>query len=563
MLGAFRDPPDAGQAARVRAALDAAARIGHALGLYLHPLNSQKFGPPGSADPRNEEVRAHAFATLAAWMDAVGDHPAMLHLLLNSEYTVRARRPAAPDARWWREQEGSAALTAELAREARRRRPELLVWTDPWRDAPVRVPPGIDCLGSWTYPHPHPLRQWIVPFLRAGAGPGRKVMQTISLWQAARWSASAEEAGDWRILPPDPAAMALWLAFAQAPDILSVYAPSTADPFAQPPQNERIFSPSSWTALKSVHDRAVAPFGPVLKACRPAPARVALLLSAESVLAVPTASRAPGWDGELAWPVVAMLVTQGFPFDVLLEEDFAEGNPAQAYEATVVPFSARLPDAVRRKLAGTRVIDRAFDVAFLRGVDGGLASRIAAADGASRLARLSAELARALPATARQARHDPDQAVGHHDGGAARWHVVVNLALAGPAGATFRERGVAREAELSLRLADGAVLIDAIARKPLPARHANGFATFSVVLPAAGGMVIAALPAPPGPPRLERHVGGAILRAPFAGVMPYDVTVGGTTKRIATGRDGARVVAARGRLTATCALTGQAAALDI
>lgn len=547
----------------MRAALDRAERAGHALGLYLHPLLSRQFGPAGSADPADPAVRAHAHAMLEAWMQAVGDHPGLRHLLLNSEFTVRARRPSPATTRWWRHDEGSAQLTAELALAARRRRPDLLVWTDPWRDAPVRVPPGITALGSWTYPHPHPLRQWIVPFLRAGAGSGRQVMQTVSLWLATRWTATAEETGSWRILPPDPAAMALWLAFAQAPDILSVYAPSAADPFAEPPQDPATFSPASWTALRGVHDTAIAPFGPVLRACRPAAARIALLLSAESVLAVSGAARPPGWDGELAWPVAAMLVMQGFAFDVLLEEDFADSDPLSGYDAVVVPYASRLPEAVRRRLAGRRVIDRAFDVAFLRGVDGGLANRIAAAEAAARLAGLADELGRVLPASARLARHDPDLAVGHHDGGAVSWHVAVNLALSGPPGATFRDRGVARDTVLHLRVPDRPLLIDAGRAVRLDAALGDGFARIEPALPAAGGVVIAALPGPPGPPRLERHGSGVLLRAPFSGVMPYDVEIAGTRQRIATGRDGTRALAAAGSVAVTCVLSGQSARLDI
>jgi len=278
---------------------------------------------------------------------------------------------------------------------------------------------------------------------------------------------------------------------------------------------------------------------------------------------VPTAARAPGWDGELAWPWAAMLVMQGFPFDVLLDEDFSGQNPAERYEAIVVPFAARLPELVRRRLAATRVVDRAFDVAFLRGVDGALANRIGAADAAARLARLSGELARLLPASGRMARHDPDLAVGHHDGGAVSWHVAVNLALAGPQGATFREQGVAREAACALRPPAGAVLFDALARRPLAARAADGFAETRLALPAAGGTLIAALPGAPGPPRLERSASGAVLHAPFAGVMAYDLVLDGAGRRIATGRDGTYQLAGRGRLVATCALTGQSAALDI
>lgn len=519
----------------MRAALDQAQAIGHAMGLYLHPLLSARWGAAGQADPADAAVQAHAMATLDGWMQAVGDHPALAHMLLNSEYAARWQRPA-------------AALTAAMARAARARRPDLLTWTDPWRDAPVRVPPGVDCLGSWSYPHPHPLRPWIVPFLRAGAGPGRRVMQTVSLFLPARWAAAAEESGAWRLLPPGPAAIALWLALAQAPDILSVYAPSTVDPFAGGAL------PEPWAALKAVHDAAILPFGPVLKACRPAKPSVALLLSAAAVAALPTAARAPGWDAELAWPVAAMLVMQGFPFDVLLDEDLSR---ALDYQALVVPFGAA------PRSAGARTVTPGFDLGFLRLVDGGLANRVGAAEAATRLARMSAQLAAQLPPAARLARHDPDLAVGHHVGGAVGWHVAVNLALQGPAGATFREQPVARRATLALRAAPGTVFFDALARRPLPARFADGFGEVSLDLPAAGGAIIAALPGQPGPPRLEAAAGGALLRAPFAGVMPYDLEAAGATRRIATAADGTARIAARGRVRATCALTGQSAALDI
>lgn len=534
----------------MRAALDQAQAIGHALGLYLHPLLNPRWGAPGSADPADPAVRAHAMATLDGWMAAVGEHPGLAHLLLNSEYA----------ARWQRQ---TAQLTAEMAKAAKARRPGLLTWTDPWRDAPVRLPPGVDALGSWSYGHPHPLRLWITPFLHAGAGAGRKVMQTASLFVPARWSASGEEAGAWRILPPDPAALSLWLAFAQAPDILAVYAPSTADPFAQPPQDPLTFSPSTWPALKAVHSAAIAPFGPVLRQCRPVRAGIALVLSAPALAAVPAAARPPGWEAELAWPVAAMLVMQGFPFEVKLDEDFSAPGALAADQAAVVPFAAGLPDALRRALAGRRVIAPSFDLGFLRLVDGGLANRLGAEEAASRLARLAEGLARELPPAARMARHDPDLAVGHHAGGAVTWHVAVNLALAGAAGATFRDRGVARRAGLGLRAAPGTMFFDARARRALPARFADGFAELALDLPAAGGAIIAALPGEPGPPRLEPAPGGALLRAPFAGVMAYDLATGGVTRRVATGADGTHAIAARGPIRATCALTGASAALDI
>lgn len=528
----------------MRAALDQAQAIGHALGLYLHPLNSTRFGAPGSADPRDPAVRAHALATLEGWLGALADHPGLAHLLLNSEYAARWHGPA-------------MALTAEMARAARTRRADLLVWTDPWRDVVVRVPPGVDCLGSWTYGHPHPLRQWIVPFLRAGAGPGRQVMQTVSLWLATRWTAGAEEAGAWQLTPPDPAAIALWLAFAQAPDILSVYAPSPVDPFAQPPQDPSRFPPGTWQALAAIARDVVEPFGPVLAACRPVPAKVALLLSAGHVPAVGGPARPPGWDGEVAWPLAAMLVMQGFPFEVLLDEDLSAGIPAR-FEAVLGAFGARPGAAAARAVVAS---DAAFG--FLRGVDGGLASRIPATDAHARLSRMAEALAARLPPSARMARHDPDLAVGHHQGGAATWHVVVNTRLSGAAGATYLDRGVAREADVAVRAAPGTVFLDALGRRPVPARFADNFATLRLSLPAAGGVILAALPAAPGPPRLERAEGGALLRAPFAGVLPYDVTAGGTTRRVATAADGTRRIAGTGRLSATCALTGAQATLDI
>lgn len=531
----------------MRAALDQAHALGHALGLYLHPLNSARFGTPGSADPGDAAVRAHAMATLAGWLDPLADHPGLKHLLLNSEYAARWHGPA-------------MQLTAAMARAARERRPGLLVWTDPWRDQVVRVPPGVDALGSWTYGHPHPLRQWIVPFLRAGAGPGRQVMQTVSLWLAARWTAAAEEAGDWRLTPPGPAAIALWLAFAQAPDILSVYAPSPVDPFAAPPPDPRRFPPETWQAQARIAREVVIPFGPVLRACRPAPAKVALLLSAASVPAVGSPTRPPGWDGEVAWPLAAMLVMQGFPFEVLLDEDFAAPLPPR-FETVLAAFGAR--PAAARAPGGRALLASEESFGFLRGVDGGLANRVPAAEAHARLARLAEALAARLPPTARMARHDAQLAVGHHAGGAATWHVVVNTALAGASGATYLDRGVARTARLALRAAPGTVFVDALSRRPIPARFADGFAELSLDLPAAGGAVIAALPAAPGRPVLERAPGGALLRAPFAGVLPYDVTLGGATRRLATGADGTRRIAGAGRLAVTCALSGAEAALDI
>lgn len=560
-VGALRDPPDAAQVASVRRMLDAAGRAGHAFGLYLHPLNSARFGRPGTADPASPEVRAHAMATLDGWMGAVGEHPALRHMLLNSEYPARWQQPA-------------AALTAAMAIAARRRRPDLITWTDPWRDAPLRVPPGVDVLGSWTYGHPHPLRQLIVPFLRAGAGEGRAVMQTVSLYLPTRWSAANEEAGAWRIAPAAPSATALWLAFAQAPEFLAVYAPSTADPFGRDATGM-----DTWQALQRVHDAGIAPFGPVLRACRPEVPRAALVLSASAVAAIGNA-RTVGWDAEQAWPWAAMLAKCGVPFRVLLDEDFADPGLLAGFDAIVVPFVAGLPDATRAQLAAAiaarkRVVTgsafpsaRVFqaDFSYLRQVDAGLATPLPYIRAERRLHETAHRLSRVLDGVAQTARHDGDVFVATHDGGAVRWNVVVNLALESGAGAagTYADRAGPRRQQLLLPTAPDAVWIDATRRTVLRTPGRMTEAGLLLDLPDAGGAVLAMLPGPPAAPHLERDAAGARLRAPFAGVMPYDVTLGGLSRRYATARDGTLALpGVRGRVVATCALSGEAAALDI
>jgi hypothetical protein len=565
-VGALRDPPDANQVASVRRMLDAAQRAGHAFGLYLHPLNSARWGALGSADPSSPQVRDHAMATLNAWMSAVGDHPALRHMLLNSEYPPR-----------WQGQ--ANALTATMAKAAKAQRPDLITWTDPWRDAPLPVPAGVDVLGSWTYGHPHPLRQTIVPFLRAGAGADRAVMQTVSLYLPTRWSAAAEEAGAWRIAPPAPAATALWLAFAQAPEFLSIYAPSTADPFSSEPARRDISGPETWAALGQVHANAIAPFGPVLRACRPITARTALVLAAGAVAALPAASLTVGWHAEQAWPWAAMLAQAGIEFRVLLDSDLARPGALDAFETVLVPFVTGLPESTRAVLAATiaakkRVVTgaafpgaRVFaaDFAWLRQVDGGLATPLPQARARQRLNEATQRLLRVLEPSARDARHNPDVFVAQHDGGAVRWAVLVNLALESSAGAngTYADRGQARRQQVFLPSPQGAVWVEAPRRAVLRAAVLANEADLLLDLPEAGGTVLARLPGPPTAPRLERSGTGAVLRAPFPGVLPYDVTLGATTRRHATARDGTLALPAARGLVATCALSGKRAVLDI
>jgi hypothetical protein len=565
-VGALRDPPDANQISSVRRMLDAAERAGHAFGLYLHPLNSARWGAPGSADPSSPQVRDHAMATLQAWMAAVGDHRALRHMLLNSEYPPR-----------WQAQ--ANALTSAMAKAAKAMRPDLITWTDPWRDAPLAVPAGVDVLGSWTYGHPLALRQLIVPFLRAGAGPDRAVMQTVSLYLPTRWSAAAEEAGAWRIAPPAPAATALWLAFAQAPEFLSIYAPSTADPFSSEPARRDISGPETWAALGQVHANAIAPFGPVLRACRPLAARTALVLSAGAVASLQAASLTVGWHAEQAWPWAAMLAQAGIEFRVLLDSDLARPGALEGFDTVLVPFVAGLPESTRAALTaalaarkhvvtgaafpGARVF--AAEFGWLRQVDGGLASRLPQARARQRLAEATQRLLRVLEPNARDARHNPDVFVAQHDGGAVRWVVLVNLALESSAGAngTYADRGQPRRQQAFLPSPPDAVWIEAPRRAVLRAPFLANEAELMLDLPASGGTVLARLPGPPAAPRLERTATGAVLRAPFPGVMPYDVTLGGTTRRYATSRDGTLALPAARGLVATCALSGNRAVLDI
>ncbi len=138
---------------------------------------------------------------------------------------------------WWERGHGTSVLNAEMARVIKAGKPDVMVWHDPYRLAPVHHShEGLDAISTWTYGHPDIRRLAYTTVLQAAAKPsGQKVMQNITLFLYGRYviplgRASSQPLADragrdpFFTAGPDYAREATWLVMSQRPDVLCYYA---------------------------------------------------------------------------------------------------------------------------------------------------------------------------------------------------------------------------------------------------------------------------------------------------------------------------------------------------
>ncbi|MBL8675738.1 MAG: hypothetical protein JNL07_12675, partial [Rhodospirillales bacterium] len=373
---------------------------------------------------------------------------------------------------------------------------------------------------------------------------GLEVQQTITLLQYARMVAPTtgsradlsrdKDGGDpFFIAGPDYATQAAWLVFAQRPDAMGFYA-TDSRPVSDPAQASPKYAPETFAALGEVLTRLVRPYGPAIRAARPAPARVAVYASATAEwFGAASMGRVVGYDAEQTLPYAALLAMNHVPFDVLLDEDVAEGRLAR-YDVIVLPRAAALPAVSREALAaavarGARLIANAPFPAPAPGtivtamtfdhevqVDGALpVSERLGADAARRIdAAQATRLAPLFDRSVKQAEADTPRAlVESLAAGRAMIHVVVNDHRDfGPRFGAHRlhlERGLPLRTRVSLRLDDRTAVYDALARRRLVvAPESAGWGAVGLELAAAQGALLFALPRP---------IGGVGLDTPGAG----------------------------------------------
>ncbi|SPD74302.1 hypothetical protein PITCH_A2250001 [uncultured Desulfobacterium sp.] len=262
---------------------------------------------------------------------------------------------------WWRRGNGIGSLDSIMAKSIHFKRPDVLVWHDPYRLSPVYgTHSGLDAISTWTYGHPDIKRLGYTRVLQSVAKKDNlKVMQTISLFVYGKLVVpttkvivdsplDCSKGESYFTNGPDYAREAMWLVFSQRPDILSFYYAGNLRPDSSK-LSSSVTSPETFDAIRDMCHALIEPYGPAILQCMPQKARVAVLMSASSIWF----RQNPLWYGypnESILPFCILLMMNHIPFDVLLDDDIADGRLAE-YDLLVMPYGDVLTQISHQKIA--------------------------------------------------------------------------------------------------------------------------------------------------------------------------------------------------------------------
>ncbi len=454
---------------------------------------------------------------------------------------------------WWQRGHGTAVVNLAQGAVVDEYRPDAITWHEPYRLAPVRnAAKGLDCIATWTYGHPDIKRLCYTTYLQATARPAQQlVQQDITLFVYGRYAIALDEStadmsqdfsgGDpYFTAGPDYARQATWLVMSQRPDILCYYSAGKLSP-DNPTLDTSYASPETFDAIGQTCDELVQPFGPAIRASKRVQPEVALLMSAASTW-FSASPNLPGYPNEQTLPFASLLMMNHVPFDVLLDEDIAEGA-LDRYRVLVLPRADTLTQSMCERIktfaeAGGAVIADAlradipgaqrtsFDFSPLRKVDGKALAEgdaMSAEEMRAMMEGYASDLAPLLAGVARTAAAESPRVLTNAlEAGVARYHFFVNDDRTyGPRFGEWKlrfELGVRQTAQVSIDVTGRPVLYDMLQRGEIAYETSGGWARFTLDIPAARGKLIASLPEAIGSVRIA----GPETCAPG---QPVDLTI--------------------------------------
>ncbi len=544
--------------------------------LCLRPDGSRVTKPKRRLYPLEPPVVEHAAAVAESWMALLGEYPALRHVMLCSEWQTPfcvnetavklARKEIGLDLRklitdkgrikpfdrsriadgpidddnpryrflqwWWQRGHGVAPLNERMHAIVKRHRRDTITWHEPYRLAPVRYShKGLDCIGTWTYGHPDIKRLCYTTYLQAAARPERQlVQQDITLFVYGRFAvpldkSTADLSKDFAgkdpyfTAGPDYAREAIWIVLSQRPDVLCFYSAGRLSP-DKPAQDPHINSPQTFDAIGQTCDALVKPYGPAILASRRLKPRTALLMSAAATW-FRVGPREGGYDNEQTLPFATLLMMNHVPFDVVLDEDVAEGA-LDDYDVLVMPKADTLTRSMHTRIVafaqkgGTVIAGRSlraevpnavvvpFDFAHQSRISGKALAKgnaVTAEQDRKIMENYAKALAPHLKRVIRPAdATSPRVLTNSLDAGDVHYHFFVNDDRTyGPRFGKWKlrfESGVPQTAAASVLADEGVALYDALRRRRIDAQREGRRSVFTLRLPGAWGALVAAVPEP-------------------------------------------------------------------
>jgi hypothetical protein len=533
--------------------------------------------------PLEPEVVKHAEKTVRSWIDRFAAYPSFRHAQLSSEYVTPfcvndsamrlAEREAGIDMKqwlnqgfvvgkwgrlnlellpesmkpengiiaddnpmyqmlswWWQRGNGISDLNAMMADIIHAKRDDIHVWHDPYRLSPVYgTHVGLDAISTWTYGHPDIKRLGYTRVLQAAARKRNlKVMQTITLLVYDRFVRSYKKSFADLLLDrsdgkggftngPDYARQAMWLVFSQRPDILSFYYAGRHYPNSSR-QSPTVTSPETFDAIGEICRTLVEPYGPAVLQGKSPKAKVAVMMSASAIWF----RENPKWYGypnESILPFCILLMMNHMPFDVLLDDDIADGRLTD-YDLLIIPYGDALTHSVHQRIVdfvkkgktvvadstlqasipGVSILD--MDFSFMALVDGRAFKKgnaLTADEYQRRMEALADQLKPKLSDLSRPFRCKSKQVLMNEvTSGDIQYVFAINdKKIYGPRFGKWKlmqEMGIEQMTDIDVFVTGTPVIYDVLSRTPVEYRLFRDFARFSVTLPPARGKLLAVLP---------------------------------------------------------------------
>jgi len=371
--------------------VDAAAEDVGYLGAGRHP---ERF-----LNPWHPAVEAARAALNDRFFGALGDHPAVRVAFYNTEVvddlwldnqnragldltrqklgftrdekgSATYLRPGviADDARLYRYQRyvfqegnGLAYANRRTAEDIKRRRPDVLALTDPYRAVAYgNLFPGLDLVGTWTYTNNDPKLMLYIETMRAlTRGTAQQPLQTVTLLNypgtlapravtgdssTRQWFAENPQHAGWVLMGPDRCKEVSWIILSRAPKILGYYFSSACDPqkYGKPEDQFRVPHATS-DAIKELSDRVFQPYGGMLTRLDVARRRLAVLSSQASRLH--GSGHTAGYPNEQIYGLYSLLAMNHLDGDVLFDEHVATGA-LKDYQVLFMPYCEAITETM-------------------------------------------------------------------------------------------------------------------------------------------------------------------------------------------------------------------------
>jgi len=397
-------------------------------GLYFHPFasprwkrmpeqqvideNGQRGAGRGLPDPWSPEVQSHFKKTVSNALKLYGDHPALSHALILSEfesplsYSDKVKNAVKKKFKkdlselylsekmlheteiigndnfcfreentgiyggaahglintksaeykfflWdWTFGRGLVPAIKKICSIIKKKRPDLILWHDPYRETAIlNQDAGLDGIATWIYSHPSTRHAIYIRLLQELARPFKKLVYAdISTFVYENFAAPPKALGGSVIIEPDIYREILWYSLSHGVDGIQSYVLST---YALQMENlpERILPPETFDVMKELKKNVIQPFGASLRRCKPYESRIGILVSAASHIWKGT-HYSPGAEHYMAWrwvPWGELLALRQLPFRILLDETVTAGN-LKGLTTVIIPHADTLTNKTADEL---------------------------------------------------------------------------------------------------------------------------------------------------------------------------------------------------------------------